>query len=229
MWEDAVIFMDRKQQFEDIVANLQADATPEQKVEHILDECPNQAGNQARGQFISYASQAFRSQPLLFYFSIILLKDHARFIRWDRSGAVVSELFNWTKTDILTEFLWRANHVSREGLGRDPTVTPAAEVDAKVARKALQDWSNEHPGFITPPTDGAPIWRVEVFDDAVATKPPTKSPETRPTPRVFFAARSHISSELLTGRGTSGYHAVEMTPSPTRSQPQTRAVYLKDS
>ncbi|KAI0320328.1 hypothetical protein OF83DRAFT_1053333, partial [Amylostereum chailletii] len=221
-WNKVVIFGDRKRKGEDIVAEPPPNATSQERAEHILED----EDNESREQFISYASSVFDSQPLLFYFSLIIIEDEARFIRWDRSGAVVSERFNWVETDILTEFLWRVNRASPGDLGRDTTVSEAAAKDARIARKALQAWSDKHPGFITPPADDAPIWRIEVFDDAVALNAPPKSPD--PQPRVFFGTRFY-SSTSFTGRATSAYYAVEITPGFTRGKPDTRVVYLKDT
>ena len=47
-----------------------------------------------RGQLISYAAAVMSRQHRTFLFSILICDHYARFFRWDRSGCIVSELFD---------------------------------------------------------------------------------------------------------------------------------------
>ncbi|KAI0309001.1 hypothetical protein OF83DRAFT_1024807, partial [Amylostereum chailletii] len=59
------------------------------------------------GQMIAYAATQFASQHRVFIFSFLLMGDYARLLRWDRSGVVVTERFNWKTDPTLAEFFWR--------------------------------------------------------------------------------------------------------------------------
>ena len=76
------------------------------------------------GRIISYTNLILQSQPRFFVFSVLLLQNYARFIRWDRAGAVVTERFDW-RTNIvhLARFFWQYNHLSDEQRGHDITVS----------------------------------------------------------------------------------------------------------
>ncbi|KAI6097159.1 hypothetical protein F5141DRAFT_1255676 [Pisolithus sp. B1] len=92
--------------------------------------------NDARGQITSYAVRQFYSQYRFFAFSIVVFGDHARLVRWDRSGAVVSARFNYVdNANLLVDFLWRFSHLSREDRGHDPTVSPASDLSEETAQE----------------------------------------------------------------------------------------------
>ncbi|TFY69116.1 hypothetical protein EVG20_g3296 [Dentipellis fragilis] len=92
---------------------------------------------EARGQLISYASAHMSLQFRCFCFSVCLIdQKDARLIRWDRSGAIVSERFDMTKDgNALVEFLWRFNHLSYAQRGHDPSVTVASSAEKALAEK----------------------------------------------------------------------------------------------
>ncbi|KAI0308449.1 hypothetical protein OF83DRAFT_1020036, partial [Amylostereum chailletii] len=50
------------------------------------------------GQIIAYAHALLSMQFRLYCFSFLIFGSKARFIRWDRAGAVVSEAFDYVKT-----------------------------------------------------------------------------------------------------------------------------------
>ncbi|KAI0310813.1 hypothetical protein OF83DRAFT_1032250, partial [Amylostereum chailletii] len=59
------------------------------------------------GQLLSYAMLMFENTHRVFVFSVVIMEEEARLFRWDRSGAIFSERFNWQTTSYLAEFLWR--------------------------------------------------------------------------------------------------------------------------
>ncbi|KAI6113749.1 hypothetical protein EDD16DRAFT_1122776 [Pisolithus croceorrhizus] len=96
--------------------------------------------NDTRGQITTYAVAQFDSQFRFFAFSLVIFGNHARFVRWDRGGAVVSARFNYVeRSNTLVDFFWRFSRLSREGRGHDPSVSPAnlSEEDAQKIREVL--------------------------------------------------------------------------------------------
>ncbi|KAI6116466.1 hypothetical protein F5141DRAFT_1213058 [Pisolithus sp. B1] len=97
--------------------------------------------NKTRGQITSYAIRQFNYQHRFFAFSVVVFGNHARLLRWDRGGAVVSTRFDYVKnSNLLVDFLWRFSHLPRVDRGHDPTVSPAAllsDEEAQTAREVL--------------------------------------------------------------------------------------------
>ena len=95
-----------------------------------------------RGQIISHTTWQLANQHRCFAFSVIFLDDYARFVRWDRSGAVVTELFKW-KEDLahLALFFWRFNCTSDAGRGYDLTVTKPSTEEIELAKAKLDEWA----------------------------------------------------------------------------------------
>ncbi|KAI6013038.1 hypothetical protein EDC04DRAFT_2904791 [Pisolithus marmoratus] len=94
----------------------------------------------SKGQITTFAAAQFSSQFRLFVFSVVIVNDHARFVRWDRAGAIVTTRFNYLENlDVLTDFFWRFSHLSREERGHDPSVSPSnlSEEDAQKIRDVL--------------------------------------------------------------------------------------------
>ncbi|KIN96056.1 hypothetical protein M404DRAFT_164261, partial [Pisolithus tinctorius Marx 270] len=79
--------------------------------------------NDMRGEISMSVVAQFNSQFRIFAFSIIVVEDHARFVRWDRAGAIVSTCFNYLeRSDLLANFFWRFSHLSHEERGYDSSV-----------------------------------------------------------------------------------------------------------
>lgn len=82
-------------------------------------------GIDTRNQICSYASGLLQLQFRFFTFSILLMRTHARLIRWDRAGAVVTQAFEVEPEDDpspLAEFIWRYSHMNRAQRGFDDSV-----------------------------------------------------------------------------------------------------------
>ena len=98
-----------------------------------------EAGNLARGQLAHYAGAQHSLQFRHFSFSVVVQGDHARFLRWDPSGTVVTAAFNYRDNPkLMAEFLWRFDHLSAMKRGHDESIQPAnlsPEVDARVREK----------------------------------------------------------------------------------------------
>ncbi|KII87790.1 hypothetical protein PLICRDRAFT_647730 [Plicaturopsis crispa FD-325 SS-3] len=98
---------------------------------------------EARGQHISYNAEIFNQQHRNFAFSVTIMGDFARLVRWDRAGGIVSEEFNYKKSQYLGEFMWRFNHMSPADRGLDTTVTQASDAEIALAKRYLKDFSSK--------------------------------------------------------------------------------------
>ncbi|KAH9000864.1 hypothetical protein EDB86DRAFT_2827764 [Lactarius hatsudake] len=157
------------------------------------------------GQLIAYTSAIHRSQFRVFSFSVVLFGNTGRLLRWDRSGVIYTEPFNWyTQPDTLFEFLWRLNFLSDVKRGYDTTVTSVADDEAEAALSKLRTYQG------LKNVAKADLHKLLVRDD-----------HTLNSQIKYFIAPSAVwDSEALFGRSTFGYIAYDPET--------TNLVYLKD-
>jgi Fungal protein kinase len=155
------------------------------------------------GQLVAYASDLHRYQFRVFSFSIALFGKSCRLLRWDRSGAIYTESFNWADGPLF-EFLWRFNHLSAVDRGHDTTVSPVEDAEAEVALHKL--WT--YPKLEDLERDQ--LHKILVWDDRV--------PDEKP--KSYVAAGPKWATDALIGRATFGYIAYDMETG--------NLVYLKD-
>ncbi|KAA1475533.1 hypothetical protein DENSPDRAFT_805921 [Dentipellis sp. KUC8613] len=103
------------------------------------------AGKNTRGQITAYAAAMLELQFRTFVFSIFIMGDFARLIRWDRSGAIVTRAFNYQDDpEPLAQFIWRYNFLSRAQRGFDESVKVIEitdnTTDLSEARKELRKY-----------------------------------------------------------------------------------------
>ena len=83
-----------------------------------------------RGQLCSYTAAHTGSQFRVHTFTLSICGRSARFIRWDRSGATVTQSFDYIKEPhILASFFWRYAHLNQNQRGYDGSVSPASPED----------------------------------------------------------------------------------------------------
>ncbi|KAL4063371.1 hypothetical protein V8B97DRAFT_2011736 [Scleroderma yunnanense] len=81
-------------------------------------------GKLVRGQITAYATAQLGKQFRLFAFSVVIVGEMARILRWDRSGATVTRAFDCVQNPaLLVQFFQRFASQTREGRGWDPSVT----------------------------------------------------------------------------------------------------------
>ncbi|KAI0319063.1 hypothetical protein OF83DRAFT_863189 [Amylostereum chailletii] len=148
------------------------------------------------------ALRAFDALDRVFLFSVLLLDDKARLIRWDRSGAIVTEVFDWsTENSPLVEFLARFDRLSPAQRGFDPTVSRPSQNDLLFAREHLRRAGVKS-------SDGAPL-RMTVTDEVTGQQDSYVCHSARPL------------SDYLAGRATVGFVAVRLSDG--------AVVWIKDS
>jgi len=83
-----------------------------------------------RGQLCSYTAAHAGSQFRVHTFTLSICGRFARFIRWDRSGATVTQSFDYIKEPhTLASFFWRYAHLNQSQRGYDASVSPASPED----------------------------------------------------------------------------------------------------
>ncbi|KAF4607802.1 hypothetical protein EYR40_000137 [Pleurotus pulmonarius] len=145
-----------------------------------------------RGQLVTYAVEICARQHRTHLFLVYIYFPYARLIRFDRSGALVSERFDFTKDCTpLNRFFSRFCRMDDIAMGYDPTVHVANEAEAKFARKHLAAWAPN-------PKLERSVFKMDVYDQSAQ-------------PRQFLVWGSLADPESPLGRATRGYPAIEVT------------------
>ena len=186
---------------------------------HVFEHNSN-LGNRSRGQITSYAAAQLGAQCRAFIFSLIVIDNFVRFIRWDRAGAIVTERVNWRDNPShLAMFLWRFSHSSDSARGHDTTVSipTLGEIErAKIAlnqhalRVVVAQGGTEKDILTAPYSSDDTFRKFSVVDDGKDR-----------IERFFVASSPQWYSHSPTGRGTKGYLAYDVAAG--------KVVYLKDS
>jgi hypothetical protein len=86
------------------------------------------------GYAVAHLATQFRSHV----FSVLVVKDYARLIRWDRAGAVVTAAFDYCDPEsLLIEFFQRYELLGPEARGVDTSVEEPSAAEAAAARELL--------------------------------------------------------------------------------------------
>ncbi len=90
------------------------------------------------GQAVNYAAEASKRQHRHCCFSVSLSGTSARFIRWDRAGAIVSKKFDiHERPELLCDFVWCFAHISDADRGYDLTVGPATDAEEAIFHRKI--------------------------------------------------------------------------------------------
>lgn len=202
-----------------------------------LSESTTNDGIDTRGQIISYAALVFQYQPRCFFFSLLVIGKEARIIRWDRSGAVVTDRFNYqTSPDILCEFLDRFSRMESEGRdGIDPTVRPVSDDERNLMIHAAST-DNKLPvrdyarvAFKRTLDRNRKWWKLSFLSDSLpgenAGDPDLSASATRKE-RHFLVGTPRFCEGGMVGRGTRGYVALDLENSDAGYR---KFVWLKDA
>ncbi|KAI0365598.1 hypothetical protein BV20DRAFT_954056 [Pilatotrama ljubarskyi] len=157
------------------------------------------------GQILSYAELVFKRQQRTSIFMILLLGDSCRILRFDRSGVVTTQKFNYkTNGSIVVEFLWRFARWSAEQRGHDPSaelIPHDSALGKEMKRRALKGADASKPDdyvrsqFADSLKDDWSWWKLRVDD--------------RDGKRSFLVGKPHFQAPGVAGRGTRGYVALD--------------------
>lgn len=169
--------------------------------------------NKALGQLTHYAGQLFTHQYRWAAFQVFIIGNCARLLRWDRSGLVVSEKFNYcTDPKTLCEFFWRYNCADQTQRGYDNSVRAASSDEEEIFRSAVFTRLEEDAPFLAI-TDGEKF-KGYVPPEAIAkARLSTYYEEGRVMimhvgNEAFLVSRPLVTPVSIVSRGTRGYWAV---------------------
>ncbi|KAL6301547.1 hypothetical protein BKA93DRAFT_919788, partial [Sparassis latifolia] len=163
-----------------------------------------------RGQFIQYAATLFERQQRCFCFTVMMLGRWARLCRWDRSGAIISEKFDYVDSRHLVEFLWRFAHLSPVDQGDDPTARPIpkhsgdADLMRDKAKPRREKCGHIREYFRESLDESWTWWRLKI--DVPVGGADSTAHEVR---GEYLVGKPHFSSHSMAGRGTRGYVAID--------------------
>ncbi|KAF9494291.1 hypothetical protein BDN71DRAFT_1496586 [Pleurotus eryngii] len=210
-------------------------------------EIDSKDARDARGQLATYAVEYCARQHRTHLFLVYIYFPHARFIRFDRCGALVSEKFDLSEDCTpLIRFYSRFSKMTDTQRGYDPTVTLASDEETKLAQERLKEWEPKHE---------RPVFKMDVYDDEVEEqvedndKAQTKAEvcvndsdanvgaetmqsageniKKKPKPRRFLVWGSLADPESPLGRATRGYPALEVTDGLEKAK-DTPIMFLKE-
>ncbi|KAG2337172.1 hypothetical protein BDR05DRAFT_843162, partial [Suillus weaverae] len=92
--------------------------------------CETEKGMDTLGQITSYTAAQLGTQFRTHAFSVLIVHDRARIIRWDREGAIVTSAINYNNEPHLADFFHRYARASPEMRGIDTSVTLASDEEA---------------------------------------------------------------------------------------------------
>ncbi|GBE82850.1 hypothetical protein SCP_0412370 [Sparassis crispa] len=182
----------------------------------------------ARGQIVSYANMLFSRQHRCFAFTILILRDVARIIRWDRAGTVVTNKFKYTNTEYLGKFLWRFCNMTDKQQGYDTTavVVKCGSADYKLMEQlaknppegagseyARESFAKSMPNLSKENPNDWSCWKLTVHPengkaiDGSDPRPAGRNVRKKPRLQHFLVGKPHFQASGMTGRVTRGYIA----------------------
>jgi len=128
------------------------------------------------GQITSYAAVQFGAQFRTHVYSVLIVKDTARILRWDRSGTIVTEAIHYNESPLLVEFFRRYSKASPEMRGRDQSVSEPTRQEAIAARQSLNlDDTILLVKLEIPGADGSPHFFIAAAPRATPYPPPGRA------------------------------------------------------
>ena len=143
------------------------------------------------GQITSYAAAHLGAQFRTHIYSVFIVKDTARILRWDRSGTIVTEGFKYNESPYLAEFFRRFSTASPEMRGKDQTVSDPTPSEALLARQCL-GLDNQVPlvKLQIPDAKGSPLYFITSAPRATPYTPPGRA--TRAGPAYDVLRRTKV-------------------------------------
>lgn len=174
------------------------------------------------------ALEVLRNQHRTWLFSILVIGSDARIIRWDRSGLIVTEKFNYVEDpEKLCRFILAFTRASPAAQGYDPTVTVVKPGEAEyemmdrmasdAEKLEVRDYAREF--FKESIAPGQKRWKVSV---------PCARKQKRGSGRIdLLIGAMHVPCSDVIGRGTRVFVALKLNFSDDRES--CPFVALKDT
>ena len=86
------------------------------------------------GQITTYANATLGNQFRTTLYTLLIIKEKARILRWDRSGVIYTHAFAYAEEDHLSEFWWRYSRSDRAQRGHDTSVSALSLEDTALRR-----------------------------------------------------------------------------------------------
>ncbi|KAI0706239.1 hypothetical protein C8T65DRAFT_230973 [Cerioporus squamosus] len=167
----------------------------------------------SRGQLVEYATEVFNGQHRQSICVVVFLQDCARLVRFDRSGAVVSEEFNYlTHPEFIATFFYRLSKLSLALRGYDPSATRASDEEATLFRSLAGKYPEESAtqrGLYQAASEGWPVYKLTV-DAPFSPDGKALTRGTPPSRRQFLVGKPSSVNTSLTGRGTRTFVAYDL-------------------
>ncbi|KAI0634524.1 hypothetical protein C8Q77DRAFT_1073085 [Trametes polyzona] len=175
----------------------------------------------ARMQIVHYASEIFDRQHRTSVLVISIYTTYARFIRFDREGAVLSDAFDYTSDPrTLALFLYRFSRMTRVQRGHDTTATLATDEEQKTFYDLLgtlkpvpEPGSTIERGLRHAMTPGWPIYALHVdmlWSPAKDAFLDARAIRERTVHRCLVGRPIHTADSLV-GRGTRTFVGYDLT------------------
>lgn len=199
--------------------NHDAFITDYSNTENIIDGS-TPSSRETLGQITSYATAQLARQHRNSIFSLLICGKHARFIRWDRAGSIISKHFDYIENpSLLTEFLARYGKLTDTGRGFDPTARLAApdekaKLSAAIDRHISDKSKRQFPDMKKVVDERVPCYRIEVEGFQPGKNKSIAEKRTYIVQRPFAWPLSPV------GRSTRAYIALDLA--------EDKLVFLKD-
>jgi hypothetical protein len=95
------------------------------------------AGDDTLGQITSYAAVQLGAQFRTHVYSVLIVKETARILRWDRTGTIVTEPIKYNASSLLADFFRRYSCAPPNMRGVDQSVSDPTPAEVAAARKSL--------------------------------------------------------------------------------------------
>ncbi|KAF8490092.1 hypothetical protein F5888DRAFT_1869004, partial [Russula emetica] len=141
------------------------------------------------GQITAYAMAIMSAQYRTHTFSVLIMKDYARLIRWDRSGAVVTEPIYYNSQPHLFDFLVRYGIADPEVRGHDSTVHSSSTPEEIALARAIVPELKDVESFLV----------LTIPDDS-----------DRPSERRYIISSPEPRPEIPVGRWTRSLFALDV-------------------
>lgn len=132
----------------------------------LLSESAN--GQASRGFLVQFATQVMHWQHRTHFYMVCLTRQHARLLRWDRAGALVSEPINLLEhPEQLLNFIHGFAQMSAAERGRDSAAILVEEGSEEFRRfrdfEPATDWARKCHKEVFADTSNFPIYKVGLY------------------------------------------------------------------